>query len=80
MSGQCKECRWWEHTGGAAWGACLLTYSSLAEPMYLHTLALAYPENEDGDTCLSDDAPKAGLATAPTFGCVQFEARKEGNE
>lgn len=68
--GYCRDCRWWstvETTYRDGWGICEMAESEGQKdkfgPNYQQTLAFAV----DGEMII------AGLETAPTFGCVQFQ-------
>lgn len=69
IMGNCKDCKHWEkndasyQAGGRGWGQCRmgLCYDGVQE--VADTLAFAS----------DSEAFAAVLATAPNFGCVQFE-------
>ena len=70
----CRDCRHWDRTYKAEspehseWGDCLLAREDAGESAVPETLAVAWDAERN----------HAGLLTAPTFGCVQFEPKREG--
>lgn len=70
--GLCKDCKHWDHPNEKYWGGCVLTRSNtLSEDP--RSLALAYGYDDDMSAALMCPAE---LATAPDFGCNQFEAKE----
>lgn len=74
MSGLCKDCKWWEKLPREAWGSfddgwklCALGEAHNCNPEHPLTLALGHG--------WGDGTGWATIATAPDFGCVQFEAK-----
>jgi hypothetical protein len=72
--GQCKDCQWWDspltvyfssEKTVTGWGECKLTEVEYTVK-HPETLALIQARGDSG-----------ALATAPTFGCVQFEAKPD---
>jgi hypothetical protein len=70
--GECRACRWWRLESGlegsaiADWGECSLAESESDAPKVSTTRAYAYD-------C---EQYKAGLLTAPDFGCNQWTAKE----
>jgi hypothetical protein len=73
----CRNCRWWDEDALAMymdefpkkyseWRGCTLAHSSNGRPIHKNSLAVAL----DGEAC------HGGLATAPNFGCVQWEGKE----
>ena len=70
MSGTCKDCKWWELLQEKdGWGECLMALTKNGAAEQEDTLAVAYAP--------LDDVRWGVLATAPDFGCVQFENKNE---
>jgi len=71
---RCKNCRWWEQpeTPGT-WGACLLTFIRYGTEDQPKSLALAYAYDDGNAQAIE----RTELATAPDFGCIQFEVSDE---
>lgn len=64
--GRCKDCQWWR-CEDSEFGECELAQSCSGVPKYPHTKAAAHDV----------EGYHASLYTAPDFGCVQFEPRKQ---
>lgn len=76
MNGRCKTCRWWQSPDD----------SGKREATFLY---LTSTDNPDMGLCIREREPGArmylyaeachgetGLLTAPSFGCVEWEARE----
>ncbi|MCA1667198.1 MAG: hypothetical protein LC793_07335 [Thermomicrobia bacterium] len=71
MSGQCKDCQYWERGVGVitickGWGWCVKSFTTHDKPDNPPTTATAHAE------VLHD----AWLETAPTHGCTMFEPKE----
>lgn len=69
---RCEKCKWWDESDpGIEWRSCQLTEITEGRRHHPSSLALARGEGYD-----YEDEEIAWLKTHRTFGCVQWEDRR----